>query len=283
MIKNMLDIKYSQNRYKNEEELENIISGINLSNQDTVLDIGAGSGGISKILSKYCKEVIAYELDKEIYERLKESLEEYTNVKVLNKDFLISGLPKKPFKIFSNIPFFDTSEIIRKITKSGSKLEEAYLFVQKEAGERYTGIPVNTQIACILNGRYTVDIFKELYREDFKPVPDIDIVILRIIKKDISILDFNLYRDFITYVFNQMNPNVLDTLKKVFTFKQVGYIKKYLKEKNWNIPSDISKEYYLEIFNEFVKNDERYISKVRGYYQRHLKIHEGIQVVRKRR
>ena len=279
----MLDIKYSQNRYKNEEELDKIISDINLSNQDTVLDIGAGSGGISKVLSKYCKEVIAYELDKDVCERLKKGLKAYTNVKVLNKDFLTSGLPKKFFKVFSNIPFFDTSEIIRKITKSGSKLEEAYLFVQKEAGERYTGTPVNTQVACILNGRYTVDIFKELYREDFKPVPDIDIIILRIVKKDTSVLDFNLYRDFITYVFNQMNPNVLDTFKKIFTFKQLGYIKRELKKNSWRVPSDISKEYFLDIFNEFRKNDEEYISKVRGYYQRHLKIHKGIQVVRKRR
>ena len=281
----MLDIKYSQNRYRNEKELENIISGLNISKEDTVLDIGAGNGNISKILSKYCKEVIAYELDTEIYERLKNDLEksEYENITLLNKNFLTSGLPKKPFKVFSNIPFFDTTEIIKKLTKSGSKLEEAYLFVQKEAGERYEGKQINTQTATILNGKYTINIFRELYREDFKPVPDIDIVILSIKKKENIVSDFNLYRDFVIYVFNQMNSDVLDTFKKIFTFNQLGYIKRELKKNEWNIPSEISKDYYLEIFNQFVKNDEKYISKVRGYYQRHLKIHEGIQVVRKRR
>jgi 23S rRNA (adenine-N6)-dimethyltransferase len=279
----MLDIKYSQNRYRNEKELENIISGLNISKEDTVLDIGAGNGNISKILSKYCKEVIAYELDEEKYSELEEEVKGYENIMVLKRNFLESGLPKKSFKIFSNIPFFDTTEIIKKLTKSGSKLDEAYLFVQREAGERYEGRPVNTQTATILNGRYTVYVFKELYREDFKPVPDIDIVILRIKRKENILSDFNLYSDLVTYIFNQMNSDVLDTFKKIFTFNQLGYIKKELKKNEWNIPSDISKEYYLEIFNQFVKNDEKYISKVRGYYQRHLKMHEGIQVIRKRR
>jgi len=281
----MLDIQYSQNRYRNEKELEKIISSVNISKEDIVLDIGAGTGGISKVLSKYCKEVIAYELDRNIFKRLEREIEdgEHENIKLLNKDFLISGLPKRSFKVFSNIPFFDTSEIIRKLTKSGSKLEEAYLFVQKEAAERYIGSLINTQVATILSGRYTVDILRELYREDFKPVPDIDIVILRIVRKDTLHFSFNLFRDFVTYIFNQMNSNVLDTFKKLFTFNQLGYIKKHLKEKSWNIPSDISKEYYLEIFEEFKKNDYKDINKVKGYYQRHLKKHKEIEVVRKRR
>ena len=281
----MLDIRYSQNRYRNEMELEKIISSLGISKKDIVLDIGAGTGGISKILSKYCKEVIAYELDRNIFERLEREIEdgEYENIKLLNKDFLTAGLPKKSFKVFSNIPFFDTSEIIRRFTKPGSKLKEGYLFVQKEAAERYIGNLVNTQVATILGGRYTVDILRKLYREDFKPVPDIDIVILRIIRKQKGMSDFNIFRDFITYIFNQRNSNVLDTFKKLFTFNQLGYIKKYLKKNSWNTPSDISKEYYLEIFEQFKKNDYKEINKVKGCYQRHLKKHEWIEVVRKRR
>ena len=281
----MLDIKYSQNRYRNEKELENIISGLNISKEDTLLDIGAGNGNISIILSKYCKEVIAYELDEKRYSELKENISESENrnITILKRNFLETGLPKKSFKVFSNIPFFDTTEIVKRLTKSGSKLEEAYLFVQREAGERYSGIPSNTQTASILNGRYDINIFLKLNREDFKPVPDIDIVILKIKKKDIPVSDFNLYRDFVTYIFNQMNSNVFDTFKKIFTFNQLGYIKKELGKNNWNIPSDISKDYYLEIFHQFVKNDYKYISKVKGYYLKHLKMHEGIQVLRKRR
>ena len=279
----MIDIQYSQNRYRNEEELEKIISSTNVNDKDIVLDIGAGTGGISKILSKYCKEVIAYELDKDIFERLEEELKEYKNIKLLNKDFLTAGLPKKSFKVFSNIPFFDTSEIIKRLTKPGSKLEEAYIFVQKEAAQRYVGKPINTQVATILSGKYDVDVLKELYREDFKPAPDIDIVILRIIRKQKPISDFNIFRDFVTYVFNQMNSDIGDTFKKLFTYNQVGHIRKYLRENSFHIPSDIPKEYYLEIFEHFVKNDYKDVNKVKGYYQKHTKKHEGIEVVRKRR
>jgi 16S rRNA A1518/A1519 N6-dimethyltransferase RsmA/KsgA/DIM1 with predicted DNA glycosylase/AP lyase activity len=106
-----------------------------------VLDIGAGTGVITEELSKYAKQVIAYELDFKYWEVLKGKFNNTPNVIVKNEDFLDIQLPKKEFKIFSNIPFSLTSDIINKITDLNSKLGEAFIFVQKESAERYLGKP----------------------------------------------------------------------------------------------------------------------------------------------
>ncbi|MDY0097470.1 MAG: rRNA adenine N(6)-methyltransferase family protein [Candidatus Dojkabacteria bacterium] len=269
----MVDIKYTQNLYINEENLKRIIDAIKLHSSDTVIDIGAGKGVITEELAKHCDDVIAYELDSKYHGMLEGLFKDNPNVLLKNEDFLPSTLPNKEYKVFANIPFSLTSDIINKITDVDSKLVEAYLFVQKESAERYIGRPKNTQISAILSSIYDLNVTETFDRRDFNPTPNVDIVLLSITKKNNPEIEFKLYRDYITYIFNQMNGSVLDTFKKLFTFDQLKYIKKYLSEHGYIKPTDISSEYYLEIFQYFEMNGVDYRKRVDGYYTKHINQH----------
>jgi len=279
----MLDIKYSQNLYTNKEKLKETIKLSEINFSDIVLDIGAGTGTITEELSRYAKQVIAYELDQKYFKKLEEKFNNSSNIILKNENFLNIELPRKEFKIFSNIPFFITTDIINKITDVNSKLEEAFLFVQKESAERFAGEPKNTQIATILSFMYEIKIREKFQKKDFKPMPNVDIVLLNIRRKDFNKKDFQLYRDFITYIFNQMNYSVLDTFKKLFTYKQLKYINQYLNKNRYSKPTDIPLDYYLNIFQEFKLNGKNYINKVNGYYSKHLKQHSNREKVHRTR
>lgn len=279
----MIDIKYSQNLYTNKEKLKEIIKLSEINFSDIVLDIGAGTGIIAEELSRYAKQVIAYELDQKYSRELEEKFNNSSNIILKNENFLNIELPRKEFKIFSNIPFFITTDIINKITDVNSKLEEAFLFVQKESAERFAGEPKNTQIATILSFMYEIKIREKFQKKDFKPMPNVDIVLLNIRRKDFNKKDFQLYRDFITYIFNQMNYSVLDTFKKLFTYKQLKYINQYLNKNRYSKPTDIPLDYYLNIFQEFKLNGKNYINKVNGYYSKHLKQHSNREKVHRTR
>ena len=279
----MLDIKYSQNLYTNKEKLKEIIKLSEINFSDIVLDIGAGTGIIAEELSRYAKQVIAYELDQKYFKKLEEKFNNSSNIILKNENFLNIELPRKEFKIFSNIPFFITTDIINKITDVNSKLEEAFLFVQKESAERFAGEPKNTQIATILSFMYEIKIREKFQKKDFKPMPNVDIVLLNIRRKDFNKKDFQLYRDFITYIFNQMNYSVLDTFKKLFTYKQLKYINQYLNKNRYSKPTDIPLDYYLNIFQEFKLNGKNYVNRVNGYYSKHLKQHSNREKVHRTR
>jgi len=279
----MTDIKYSQNFYTNKEKLEDVIKFLKINSKDVVLDIGAGTGIITEELSKYANKVIAYELDQRYFKKLQEKFNNSSNIILKNENFLNIELPRKEFKIFSNIPFFITADIINKITDVNSKLEEAFLFVQKESAERFAGEPKNTQIATILSFMYEIDIREKFQKKDFKPISNVDVVLLNIRRKDFNKRDFQLYRDFITYIFNQMNYSVLDTFKKLFTYKQLKYINQYLNKNRYSKPTDIPLDYYLNIFQEFKLNGKNYINKVNGYYSKHLKQHSNREKVHRTR
>ncbi len=279
----MVDIKYTQNLYINRENLRRIIDAIDLNSFDTVIDIGAGKGVITQELAKHCDNVIAYELDPKYLRILEELFKDNPNIVIKSEDFLTSTLPNKEYKVFANIPFSLTSDIINKITWTDSKLTEAYLFVQKESGERYVGILKNTQIATILSSIYDLCITEDFEKRDFNPIPTVDVVLLRITKKDNPEIEFKLYRDFITFIFNQMNGNVLDTLKKLFTSNQLKHIRVQLERNSYNVPSDIPSDYYLHIFQYFKTNGVDYRKRVDGYYTKHINQHIGREKVNRTR
>jgi len=279
----MVDIKYSQNFYTNKTNLQRLIKLSGINSNDIVLDIGAGSGIITEELSKYVKKVIAYELDQKYYRKLKDKFSDSPDVQLLNEDFLSTLLPQEDFKVFSNIPFSLTADIISKITSASFKLREAFLFVQKESAERFIGRPKNTQISAILSFMYDIRIIEEFRREDFKPVPNVDIVLLNLKSKGSNKQDYELYRDFITYVFNQMNSSVLDTFEKLFTYKQLKYISKDIKANSYFKPTDIPSDYYLHVFQKFKLNGNKYIKRVKGYYLKHLKQHSKREKVHRTR
>lgn len=279
----MVDIKYSQNLYKNKVTLKKIIKDIKLHSSDTVIDLGAGKGIITEELVKYCDKVIAYELDKKYFDILEKLFKNNHNVILKNQDFITSTLPNKEYKVFANIPFSLTSDIINKLTDINSKLIEAYLFVQKESSERYIGIPKNTQIATILFPFYELSVIEDFDRRDFNPTPSVEIVLLKIKKKESPEIEFELYRNFVTYVFNQINGNVLDTFKKLFTFNQLKQIEKNLKRNDYYIPSDIPPQYYLELFQYFKTNGIDYKKRVYKYYIKHINQHSHREKINRTR
>ena len=100
------DIKtHGQHFLRGSSFIAELVGHSNIRKNDTVLDIGAGSGAITAVLARRCKNVIAYEPEALAAKKLTENMQHYANVQVVAKDFLRAELPTEPYKVFSNIPF----------------------------------------------------------------------------------------------------------------------------------------------------------------------------------
>ena len=214
------NLSISQNFLTGCKTINRLISKTTLSQSDTVLEIGSGKGHITKALSQKCRSVIAYELDPSLYAKLKPQLKD--NVKLYHADFLKCRLPKTPYKVFSNIPFSRTSEIIRKLTTSDNLPTAIWLVMEKGAAKRFAGLPTENLNSLLLKPFYDSKIIWYFNREDFHPAPRVDTVLLELkLKQRFDILpeQRSAFAAFLNHSINRgiFSSNALLTKKQIAT------------------------------------------------------------------
>src|SRR5690625_2424636 len=94
---------YTQHFLNNRFTIQEMLNHAQISENDMVIDIGAGKGALTNPLSRKAKKVIAVELDRHLACSLKQSFANPPTVKVLNLNFWIMPLPKNSFKLVVNI------------------------------------------------------------------------------------------------------------------------------------------------------------------------------------
>jgi len=249
-------LRYSQNFLKSPALVERLVNLSSISEKDVVYEIGSGKGIITQVLAKRGIRVIGIEKDKKLCEALKEKFSGNSKIEIRCGDFLKTRLPEQgKYKVFSNIPFNLTAEIIGKLTSALNPPEDCYLVVQKEAAEKFTGFPKETQYALLLKPWFELRVIYYFQRTDFSPIPKVNVVLLRIKKRQEPLVkekEASLYRDFIVYGFNQWKPNLKKSFKKVFTYPQWKRLARDLKFTLKARPTELDFNQWLGLFNYFL-------------------------------
>lgn len=171
----------SQNFLTSGPIIRGLIDQSDLHGKDVVLEIGAGKGHITRELAKRCRRVIAYEIDPALCERLEETLPD--NVTLIRGDFMRHPLPKGRYKVFANIPFSLTTDILRRLTDAPNPPESAWLIVERGAAMRFCGLPRESAVSLSLKPWFDVEIAAPLSREAFHPAPAVDCALLSLRKR----------------------------------------------------------------------------------------------------
>lgn len=271
----MSNIKYSQNFLNNKELVRQLIELANIQGNDYVIEIGPGKGIITDILSEYAKKITAIEFDKKLYDQLmKKNKKE--NIEYVYSDFLKYKLPtRREYKVFSNIPFQITADIIRKLTERWNSPEEIFLIVQKEAAKKYCGIPQQKYEglrASILKLRYETKIIYEFAKSDFSPRPHVDTVLLHMKKKKSNLTekDYNDFKDLVSFFYTCNKGNsAKDCLSSLFSNEQIKRMAHNYQIKLLDSYTIITSEQWEKVYlySKIGLSPEKK-SKIKGNYQR---------------
>ena len=271
-------VAYSQNFLKNKSLVSGLIEKSSITKQDIVFEIGAGQGIITQELLNRSGKVVAFEIDKNLFNKLKERFDNEKSLELILGNFLAFPLPKKPYKVFSNIPFNITSAVIKKLTQASNPPEDAYLVVQRETAKKYAGKPYdsnNSQIAILLKPWFELVVVHNFKGSGFSPRPSVNTVLLKISKKgkpSISDERKSEYQDFVVYTFSQFKPNVVEGLSRVFGKKTITNLSEELNFSPRSKPSELEIKHWLGLFDYFSKRlTEKQKSKVKGSFARLVK------------
>lgn len=250
-----------QNFLKDKNIVDKIVNSIEYKENNLVIEIGPGSGALTKELLKKVDNAILYEIDTRLEKILTKELSSYNNYKLIFIDFLEADIKKDLAKysydnlyIVANLPYYVTTPIINKIVSEKIPAKEIVIMVQKEVGDRLSAVPGNREyggLTVTLNYYFNIEKIINVSKNSFIPKPKVDSAVIKLTRKesieplkDIAIFD-KLVKDSFKFkrktIKNNLNNYDLDKIDTIL--KKYGY---NLNSRSEMLPYNV----FVEIANE---------------------------------
>ena len=208
--------RLGQNFLINKGVLKTIIEAASLSSEDTVLEIGPGTGVLTLALVERAKKIIAVEKDIRMIKVLKETLRDFKNVEIVQGDIRKLSLKIKDYKIVGNLPFYLTAPVIRKFLElSKSQPQTMVLVVQKEVAQRICSKPPRMNLLAVSVQFYAEPkIISYISKKSFWPQPEVDAAIIKITPTAPSTGERDLFFKIVKAGFSQPRKQLINNLSK---------------------------------------------------------------------
>jgi len=183
-----------QNFLHDPNTLEKIVNTAEIMPDDTVIEIGAGTGTLTKRLAEKARHVISIEIDESLRPVLEIELAQHDNVVMMFEDFLqvdaLRLVGARDFIVVANMPYYITSKIIRQLLDRHRRPKRLVLTMQYEVARRIVAEPGDMSLLAVSVQFYgEPEIITKLNPGVFWPRPDVDSAVLRIDLYDDPIVD----------------------------------------------------------------------------------------------
>lgn len=190
---------------------QKMVDYASLDCDDTVLEIGAGLGFLTRFLSGKCKAVLAVEVDARLAIVLREQLKDAPNVRIIEGDVLKTSVPSFN-KVVSIPPYHVSSRLL--LWLFGMDFDRAVLIFQKEFANRLVasvGSEDYGWLTVLTDYHAEVESLDHVQKGAFYPQPKIDSVIVRLEPKNprlYSLRNEKLFKQLLRSCFAKRNRKV---------------------------------------------------------------------------
>lgn len=187
---------FGQNFLTDTNILQKIVDTAEIDKGVNVIEIGPGIGALTEFLAENAAEVMAFEIDDRLIPILADTLARFDNVQVVNQDILKADLqtqiqafknPDLPIKVVANLPYYITTPILMHLIESKIPFAEFVVMIQKEVADRISAMP-NTKaygsLSIAVQYYMTAKVSFIVPRTVFVPAPNVDSVILKMVRRD---------------------------------------------------------------------------------------------------
>lgn len=244
-----------QNFLVDNNVINNIISSVNATKEDIIIEIGPGQGVLTKELVKL-SQVIAIEIDQDmsIYlNSIKEAEIIYADFLNINLEEVLSKYKYKNIYIVANIPYYITTPIIKKIIDSKINFKEITLMVQKELADRFASLPGDSEynsLTVFLNYYFNIEKLFFVGRNSFYPIPKVnsEVIKLKSIENKIEIKNYKYFEKIVKESFLHRRKTLRNNLKN-YNLKLIDEVLLKSAYSLNNRPQDLPLEVYVDIAN----------------------------------
>ena len=218
---------FGQNFLVVQQTVNDIIDFSNIDKDSVIIEIGPGIGALTDVLLDRFKKVICFEIDKSLIEPLKSTFTDKNNFELYNEDilkvdlnkFINENLKNEKVVIFSNLPYYITSEILTKLFVIKG-VHQIVTMMQKEVAHRILKADKGkdeNELTLLAKHYCDFKLIKEVSKNDFFPKPHIDSTVLSFTVKE-NVPNIN---ETVKTLFKQRRKTIYNNLTEVYDKKIV--------------------------------------------------------------
>lgn len=231
--------RFGQNFLTDQNAMLCIPDIADLTEDDIVLEIGTGTGGLTRLLAARSRQVFTIEVDRKLFELSSDILKLYNNTIPLNADILKTKHALNPYvtslilnwlrehghaaiKVVSNLPYNISTPVVINLLENDLPISEMVLMLQQEITERMTALPGTREygmLSVIIRLFSEVEVVKSLPPEVFWPKPSVHsaIVKVRVQKEKYAgrITDYPFFRQIINAIFTSRRKTLINSLERL--------------------------------------------------------------------
>lgn len=244
--------QFGQHWLRSDRALNQIIRAAEINPDDCILEIGPGTGILTRQLLSLAASVIAVEIDRDLYQLLHQKFINVKNLLLLEKDFLALDLAAAiesssafqfPNKVVANIPYNITGPILEKLLGTISQpnpqpFQSLVILLQKEVAQRLCAKPGHKTFGALsVRVQYLAacEWICDVPAKAFQPPPKVDSAVVRLTPRSLDLVP--------------QNPKHLDTLVKL------GFATKRKMLRN-NLKGTVEREALNEILERLHVNSQ---------------------------
>jgi 16S rRNA (adenine1518-N6/adenine1519-N6)-dimethyltransferase len=204
---------------------EKILELADLSLEDVVVEIGPGTGTLTRELVPRVKRLIALEIDPSLAFFLQGSITSATNLNLLCADALRFDYEKASarlgtrLKVVGNLPYVISAPIMIAFLEQRKAFSLLILMVQKEVALRLTAEPCTKQygaLSVLCRFYFDLRLERHVSRNCFYPVPKVDSAVIRLVPREPVPLPPGgeaIFRDLIRGAFSKRRKTLFNALR----------------------------------------------------------------------
>ncbi len=187
-----------------------------------ILEVGPGTGMLTKFLLEKVESLKVVEIDRESVEYLKNHFPQLEG-KIIEQNFLTMNFKDHwdgQFCVIGNYPYNISSQIFFKVLDNKDMIPCCTGMIQKEVAERMAASPGSKAygiLSVLMQAWYDIEYLFTVGEGAFNPPPKVKSAVIKLVRNDRKQLNCNesLFKTIVKSTFNQRRKMIRNTLKSV--------------------------------------------------------------------
>jgi 16S rRNA (adenine1518-N6/adenine1519-N6)-dimethyltransferase len=215
--------RFGQHFLKDKRTVQRIIDALAPRNDETIVEIGPGTGALTSQLVERAGRVIAVEFDNKLAPLLTEQFGSFPNFKLLMADALATDfcreiLPARQARLVANLPYNISTAILQRLIEQRACVGEMVLMLQREVVERIMAPAGSSErgfLSVLVEAYCETEKLFDVAPGAFRPPPKVWSSVIRVrFRREISIPREDLFWEIVSKGFSQKRKTILNNFRQ---------------------------------------------------------------------